>query len=227
MALYEDRTYRIASGGERIDGVCLTAFIHNGNYFLTKIRVYQDGIIDCWEWVDFEGFKRKVRSGWVVTQLPPDAEVNVYPLGSFRATHVMYEIAPEEFIKEVSDVIEVLNGRPMTGDRCRDAWAAYQASPNDATREVLRVAYEAIPRHNRDYVLGNMDTNDRPIRRVLYPDVERCRSAWAAYESYPDSAHKAVLRATYEALPEDKRIDAVSNRHLNDLPIRRVLYPSS
>lgn len=177
------RTYRITSEGERIDGVYLMAFIHNGQYFLSHIEVYRDGIINCWKWVNFEEFKWKVRSGWVVTQLPPDAEVRVFPLGSFRATNATYEIGPEEFIKEVADEIEGLNGRPMTSERCRAAWAAYQASPNDSTKEALRVAYEAIPRHKRDYVLQNQDTNDRPIRTVLYPDVELCRWTWVHYQS--------------------------------------------
>ena len=32
------------------------------------------------------------------------------------------------------------------------------------------MAYEAVPEHNRMYVLGDMDRKDHPIRAVLYPD---------------------------------------------------------
>src|SRR5262249_57840069 len=56
------RTYRVQDG-KRIDGVFFMAFIHNGNYHLRHISVYQDGMIDCWGLVDFEGFRKKVRSG--------------------------------------------------------------------------------------------------------------------------------------------------------------------
>ena len=159
MAIH--RTYRITPEGERIDGVFLLAFIHNVNYQLTHIEIYRDGMINCWEWVNFERFKEKVRSGWVVTQLPPGAEVRVFPLGSFTATNATYEIDPEEFIKEVADEIEGLNGKPTASERCSAAWAAYLAAHTDATKEALRVAYEAIPKHKRDYVLHDMDTNDR------------------------------------------------------------------
>ncbi len=60
---YFNRTYRVEQDGTRIDGVFVLAFIHNGRYHLTPIRNYQDGMIDCWGLVDFEGFKEKVRSG--------------------------------------------------------------------------------------------------------------------------------------------------------------------
>jgi hypothetical protein len=67
------RTYRITEDGTRIDGVFAMAFIHNGDYHLTHISIYEDGMIDCWGLVDFAKFKKKVRSGWVVTQPPKKA----------------------------------------------------------------------------------------------------------------------------------------------------------
>jgi hypothetical protein len=126
-------------------------------------------MIDCWGLVDFEEFKRKVRSGWVVTQPPKMARINVSCLASFTATHASYWIEPEDFIKEVADEIEQLNGRSTTSDRCREAWSEYEASPSETTKEALRLAYLAIPTHNRIYVLRDQDSKDHPIRAVLYP----------------------------------------------------------
>ena len=40
-----------------IPGTLLHAFIHNGWYILAEIKVYQDGMIDCWDLVNFEGFQ--------------------------------------------------------------------------------------------------------------------------------------------------------------------------
>src|SRR5579872_4240187 len=105
------RTYRI-DGDRRIDGVFTMAFIHNGPYFLTHLSIYQDGMIDCWELVDFEEFKRKVRSGWVVTRPPEGAEVHVSLLAAFKACDAYYWVEPRELVKEVADEIEALNGRP-------------------------------------------------------------------------------------------------------------------
>ena len=164
------RTYRTTRDGERIDGVFAMAFIHNLRYYLTHISIFRDGMVDCWGLVTFEEFKQKVRSGWVVTQPPPDAKVSVSFLASFTATDASYWVEPEEFIKEVADTIEELNDRPTTGARCFAAWTAYGESPSDATKEALRAAYEAVPAHNRVFVLGDQDRKDHPIRRVLYPE---------------------------------------------------------
>src|ERR1051326_8260631 len=97
------RTYPTTSGGERIDGVFAMAVIHNFNYPLSHISIYRGGMVDCWGLVTFEEFKQKVRSGWVVTQPPPDAKVSVSFLASFTATNADYWIEPEEFIREVAD----------------------------------------------------------------------------------------------------------------------------
>ncbi len=163
-------TYRMTRDGERIDGVFAMAFIHNFDYHLTHISIYRDGMVDCWGLVTLEEFKMKVRSGWVVTQPPADAKVSVSFLASFTATNASYWIDPEEFIREVADEIEALNGRPTVAGYCQAAWAAYEASPSDATREVLRAAYEAVPKHNRRFVLHDQDRKDHAIRRVLYPE---------------------------------------------------------
>lgn len=163
-------TYRITRHGERVDGVFAMAFIHNGDYHLTHISIYPDCMIDCWGLVPFEEFKKKVRTGWVVTQPPPNAKVSVTFLASFTATDAFYWIDPEEFIREVADEIEELNGRPTTRETCLAAWKAYETSPSDATREDLQLAYEAVPEHNRMLVLGDQNRKDHPIRRVLYPE---------------------------------------------------------
>ena len=55
--------------------------------------------------------------------------------------------------REVADEVDALNGRLTTHKRCREAFAAY----------------EAVPAHNRMY-LGDMDTKDNDIRRILFPN---------------------------------------------------------
>ena len=110
------RTYRITEAGERIDGVFAMAFIHNCEYHLAPISVYADGMIDCWNLVDFEEFKDKVRRGWVVTQPPEGAQVSVSFLAQFKAADARFWIEPDEFVKEIADEIEGLNGRPTTRD---------------------------------------------------------------------------------------------------------------
>ena len=165
------RTYRIEAD-ERIDGIFFLAFIHNGPYQLSPISVYKDGMINCWGLVDFEGFKEKVRSGWLVTQPPEGAQLSIAFLADFHAVNAHYWIDPEELIKEVADEIEELNGRPSTSDKCHAVWKEFQSNPTEEAKAKLKAAYEAIPKHNRRYVLGDMDTKDWPIYYTLYPSDE-------------------------------------------------------
>lgn len=81
---YLDRTYRIVDG-ERIEGSWRHIFIKNGRtYFLSALKVYADGLIDCWGLVDFTTFQQKVASGWVATTFPQDAQASAHHLGAWR-----------------------------------------------------------------------------------------------------------------------------------------------
>jgi hypothetical protein len=159
------------AGSNTIPGYLLPIFIKNGPHHLTSLKVYQDGMVDCWELVSFKRFQQRVEDGWVVTRLPEGAEVFAFPLGSFVATKVKNFVTETELVKEVADAIEELNGRPTSMARCLEAYEAYNAAPSDEARERLRTAYEAMPAHNRRYVLGDMDSKDFPIRRIIYPEA--------------------------------------------------------
>src|SRR5215510_7582689 len=129
---------------QQIQGISLHAFIHNGHtYYLTDIKVYRDGMVDCWGLIDLDEFKNKVASGWVVTTLPDDAEISISLLCGFHATNVHSFIKESEFLKEVEDEIEWLNGRQTAADRCYAAYENYNANPSESTRAALKVAYEA------------------------------------------------------------------------------------
>src|SRR5262245_13123549 len=67
-------TRRLVEGRE-VPGVYFPAFIHNGDYYLTSIVAYQDGLVECWGLVTFAEFVQKVREGWVVTSVPEGATV--------------------------------------------------------------------------------------------------------------------------------------------------------
>jgi hypothetical protein len=164
-----DTIIRTTKEGQEVRGTFLSAFIKNGDtYYLSDIQIFADGAIYCWEWVDFEGFKKKVASGWVRTTLPEDAPVSIYPLAQFQARDVASFVREQEFVKAVADEIERLNGRPTTLDVCFDAYQRWRAEKTDDAREALKVAYEAVPDYQRVLVLGDMDRRDLPIRKVIY-----------------------------------------------------------
>jgi hypothetical protein len=159
-------------GDAEVAGTYLHAFIHNGDYYFSEIKVFADGKVDCWGLVDFETFKQKVRSGWVVTKLPEGARTSLSGIALFIANEVKSFVEPEEFIKEVAEEIERLNGRPTARDRCRAAYGAFQKEQTEANRGELKRAYESVPEHLRRYVLGDMDVKDFPIRMIIYGEDE-------------------------------------------------------
>jgi hypothetical protein len=149
---------RIENGIE-IPGTITHAFIHNGSYILAEIKVYKDGMIDCWELVNFEGFKQKIAEGWVVTTLPNNAPVSVSFLATFRVSDVKTGVKEEEFIKEVADEIEKLNGRPSSIDKCAKAFQCFQDEQSDIATQHLKDAWEAVPEHLRWFMLQDLDVN--------------------------------------------------------------------
>ena len=172
MSMDQQRRISRIENGVEIPGTWLNAFIHNGKYFLTEIRIYKDSKIDCWGLVGLEEFKSKLKSGWVVTSLPEGAETSVSFLVKFIATDVMAFISEDEFYKEVVDEIAALNSQPTSSDLCRLAFKEFQEAKTEVTRAKLKAAYESIPEHNRRYVLQDMDVKDIPIRMIIYGEDE-------------------------------------------------------
>lgn len=154
--------------GVSVPGSYLQAFIKNGDhYFVTEIKVYRDGNIDCWGIVDFDEFKAKVREGWVRTRLPSGARVSMMVSTlNFTVSEVQGGVDESEFVKEVADLIEELNGRPTSAGICQDRLREYQESPTAERKAILRAAYENVPEHMRRF-LGDMDSKDWEYKNIL------------------------------------------------------------
>jgi hypothetical protein len=167
MAFWDwNKISRIEDGVE-IPGTFTHAFIQNGRYILTEIKVYKDGMIDCWGLVTFEEFKQKIALGWVVTTLPNNAAVSVFSLATFKATDVRAAVKEEEFIKEVADEIEKLNGRPTSVDKCRKAFQRFQEEHSEDARQQVQETYEAVPEHLRWFMLDDMDPDIIDVQSAL------------------------------------------------------------
>lgn len=186
-----ERIYRDV-GGRKVPGVRVPIYIHNHDtHYLTDLKVYQDGMVDCWRLIPFAELREKVESGWVVTTLPPGAKVSIYPLSQFKATKVFNGVAEEDLLREVADHIEALNGRPTSEKRCLAVLRAYKDAPTEENKARLREAYEAIPSHNRHFILGDMDLKDLPIRLIVYGPQEI--EGWS---------HRAASRKQRMPLPD-------------------------
>lgn len=181
---------------KRVPGEQISVLVHDGDYHLASLRVFADGVVELGrlarpEMLDVAALSSMVESGRLVGSVPEGARVHVHGLGSFVVQAELFSTHPREQLGEVSDLIDKLHARPDSIARCRTAYAAYMADPTVAHREALRVAYEAVPEHNRMYI-GDMDTKDVGVRMIVYGDQEI--EGWS---------HRAVARASGETnLPE-------------------------
>ena len=175
------RIYRNGANGEIIRGQGLSAFIHNLNYYETIIGVFEDGKIDCWGLVNFEEFKTKVAQGWVVTEVPKGARISCHHLYYGNSTLEFYKEI-DEFVKEVEDTINLLQGKQTVAETCVEAFARFLTLPTKENKSSLREAYNAIPKHLRIYVLGDMDYKDSAIltciedTEVSQEIIESCKT---------------------------------------------------
>lgn len=157
-------------GERRVEGTWRPIFIHNGGtYYLTDLKIYADGMVDCWELVNLDGFRQKVASGWVAVEVPHGATISAHDLINATVTEPRNAVTGDDLIGEVSDEIDRLAGRPASSERCRTALDAFLDAPDEGRRDALRAAYFAIPAHRRMYVLGDMDAKDGPIRTLIWP----------------------------------------------------------
>jgi len=161
-------TIHRTAGDIAVPGTYLQAFIKNGDhYFVTEIKIYRDGSIDCWELVDFEGFKEKVRQGWVRTRVPNGARIStMLSTLNFTVSEVRGGVEESEFVKQVADEIAALNGRPTSADICQSCLRKYQESPTEEHKAALRAAYDNVPVHMRRF-LGDMDSKDWEYKHIL------------------------------------------------------------
>ncbi|GGX29046.1 NADAR family protein [Streptomyces lomondensis] len=159
-------TYRTADG-VRVPGTWRHAFIRNGDYFLTDLFIYADGLIDCWGLVTLEEFEEKLRCGWVATELPDGARASGHQLASWRFGEPRTRYTPELLLAEIRDTIDELNGRPDSTDRCLAAVDVFLADRTEENRATARAAYHAIPETRRLYALGDMDRKDEPLQVLV------------------------------------------------------------
>lgn len=208
---YLNHTYRIMDG-ERIEGSWRHVFIKNGTYFLSDLKVYADGMIDCWGLVDLATFRKKVASGWVATSFPQGARASAFHLLNWKFDEPEVWLTPEQLIAEVADEIERLAGRPTTNDKCLVALDSYLDEPTDEHLTALRNAYYAVPEHLRIYLLGDQDAKDFPLRTLITPVGE------LPYPEFSDEDDQRVTRSDLDGAWEYFRTRRKEQKRLETEP---------
>ena len=172
-----ERPVRFVNPGafeKRVAGDGRAILVRDDRWYLADLRVFADGTVELGRLpsprvLDVAGVRAGVADGWIACSVTPGTRVAIHELGSFVVAETQYCTDAGELVREIPDLIDAAAGRPDSVQRCRVAYATYVAAPSDAAKDALRVAYEAVPEHNRMYV-GDMDSKDWPVRRILFGD---------------------------------------------------------
>jgi len=168
----ETRTARIDDGRE-VSGDAFHVFEEQGSQWkLRRAVVFADGLVygtGIW-WSLFE-YVDRIREGEIRAEPPQEASVEFYTVGAsnveLSVESAAKEMAPEDLIADIYDRIDRLNDRPDSTDRCIEAAIERAREPTDENRLALEEAFEAVPTHERRFMLGDMDHKDYPIRGLL------------------------------------------------------------
>jgi hypothetical protein len=163
--------------GRRFKGASRSIWLRSNEVtYLADLRVFANGKVELGRvpepevWT-LEQLEQAAREGRLLTCPQRGERVAIDGLGSFAVGDPNWTVDLPEVLAEVLDLVESANGRPDSLARCRLAFDEYMEAPSVERREVLKVAYEAIPEHNRIFV-GDMDTKDIPVRMIIYGDGE-------------------------------------------------------
>ena len=99
------KTYRT----KVIEGVSIPGIIKNGTHFFVDLEVYEDGRIECWNFEDFEHFKKDVQKGWVAVNIPDGQEISIHSLGNWVISESSWLYDKSSFINYVWSIIKYLN----------------------------------------------------------------------------------------------------------------------
>ncbi len=125
MTTVEDQfVYRLANG-KPIKGLVEHAFVDTNRseprMHFTTVVIYADSMIECSGLQTLDEFLAKVHSGKIVAALPAGTKIKLPCMGhAVMGSQTWYD-NDEQFINDVLDVIEFLNGRPTQEEFARDA----------------------------------------------------------------------------------------------------------
>ncbi|MDR0267712.1 MAG: hypothetical protein LBJ26_06320 [Paenibacillus sp.] len=92
-----------------VEGTRIPGIIHNMQYFYNNLDVYEDGMMNCWELVDLEGLKEKLRTGWLVTSIPDGEDISIHGLGNYEIITGSWNYDKDSYYEYIKETIERLN----------------------------------------------------------------------------------------------------------------------
>lgn len=94
---------------QRVEGKYFPGIINNVNYFFTTVALYEDGVINCWEKVEFHNIKNVIEKGWLCCEVPNGKNISIFQVGDYTIKSAKWKYNKETYYKTIIDNLKELN----------------------------------------------------------------------------------------------------------------------
>ena len=94
---------------QRVEGKYFPCIINNVNYFFTTVALYEDGVINCWEKVEFHNIKNVIEKGWLCCEAPNGKNISIFQVGDYTIKSAKWKYNKETYYKTIIDNLKELN----------------------------------------------------------------------------------------------------------------------
>ena len=94
---------------QRVEGKYFPGIINNANYFFTTVALYEDGVINCWEKVEFHNIKNVIEKGWLCCEAPNGKNISIFQVGNYTIKSAKWKYNKETYYKTIIDNLKELN----------------------------------------------------------------------------------------------------------------------
>ncbi|MCX7748204.1 MAG: hypothetical protein N2645_15160 [Clostridia bacterium] len=92
-----------------VEGTKVPGIIRNIQYFYINVDVYEDGMVNCWELVDLDGLEEKLRTSWLLPQVPEGENISIHGLGCYKIQSAVWKYNNRTYYKYIKGIIKKLN----------------------------------------------------------------------------------------------------------------------
>ena len=93
---------------QKIEGRSFFGIIKNGNYFLSNLSVYEDGIVSAWFKFDIYQFEKELKRKWVVSYIENNEELNIHDIGDFKILESEW-FHKDDFYDYIKSILKEMN----------------------------------------------------------------------------------------------------------------------
>lgn len=96
---------------QRIEGKYIPGIINNMDYFFTTVALYEDGVINCWEKVEFQNIKNVIDKNWLCCEIPNGKNISIFQVGDYTIKSSNWKYNKETYYKTIIDNLKTLNSK--------------------------------------------------------------------------------------------------------------------